>query len=318
MASIPLPALHAGVGEQPDLLGSLAKITQLKNAITQGKIGQQQLQEGDLQIQAQQRAAQERQIIMQAQAQAAGDPKVWLPAIYGKVSPDTYRAQVEGDAKTRKELADASEAERKAKEGKNSELMGLVTQAKALPPDQYQQQWSQIIQSAEAIHPGVTQKFGLNPQQPVPQQSLDGILLGLQTADQYFKQAEEEAKAKKRPFEQQKAEADAATAGIDTQLKQQELDRGGKTDLDKYIFDYLKSNKLPNTPENRQKAFDVYTKKTKIEPGVARAQIFLNRPTEVADPNNPGETIMVPGSQTAGMKARGVRQYRQSRASRST
>lgn len=72
-------------------------------------------------------------------------------------------------------------------------------------------------------------------------------------------------------------------------------------DQQQYIQDWLATRNLPNTPANRQKAFDDYNKKTKVEPGVARLQVLLNRPTQVADPNNPGETVMVPGTKSYGM-----------------
>jgi hypothetical protein len=219
MSSIPLAALHVQPAEQPDILGSVSKIMQLRGLTNQNQLQNQAIQEGGLQIEAQKRANQERQTIMQAQADAAGDPKKYLPALQGKINPSTYAQLIEQDAKTRKELADADTATRNNLKAKNDQLLGLVNQAKNMSPEQYAQSWPQIIQSAEEIHPGTTAKYGLDPSKPVPQESLAGITVGLQSADQYFKQAEEDAKAAKRPFEQKKAEADAASALSDSTTK---------------------------------------------------------------------------------------------------
>jgi hypothetical protein len=167
----------------------------------------------------------------------------------GKVNPKTYEGLQKYHLETTKTALELGEKERAAKLAQNSDLMGLITQAKALPPDQYAAQWPAIAAQAAKIKPELAQS--INPQQPIPQEALGSFELGLMTTDQIYKAADEAAKAKKRPFEQTKAEADAKTAVSDAQIKGAEADAmnkfgGGLTEparKSKYIFLKAQQNK---------------------------------------------------------------------------
>lgn len=212
----------------PNIAETYGNMLQLKNLANRNQIEQQQIQAGQQEQQLRQQQIQDQQTVMQEMAKNP-DPKVYLPALRGKVSPATYNAMIKADAETREQLAKTDQAELALLKDKNDRFMGLLNQAKALPPDQYAQQWPAILQTAEEIHPGTAQKFGLNPQTPVPQQNLDAFGIGLQTQEQYIKQAQEDAAAKKRPFEQREVEAKAQTAESEASIKGAEADaiKGG-------------------------------------------------------------------------------------------
>jgi len=179
--------------EQTDAIGTLAKVLQIKNMQGQGQLQQQGIEQNALQLDAQKQQQAEQQTIMRAQIDAGGDPRKFLPALKGRINPQTYSVLEQQDAKTRKELADADSSERKSLQAKNDQFLALIKQSQTLPDEIYNQSWPQILQTAEQIHPGTAQKYGLSPDKPVPKEQLAQFELGMITADQYFKQANEEA-----------------------------------------------------------------------------------------------------------------------------
>lgn len=100
---------------------------------------------------------------------------------------------------------------------------------------------------------------------------------------------------------QQQAATDKYKA--ETNVADMNLARGGSTDLDKFQTDYLQSHNMENTPANRQLAFKEYTKQTKIDPAQVRANVFMQMPQAVADPNHPGQTTFVTRQNAIGMEA---------------
>lgn len=288
MSSIPLPALGIKPAEQPDLLGHVGKALAVK-----GEMQQQQSQA--LQLQQQQRQLQDQQTIMQAAAAHNGSLMDALPELAGKISAASYVPLQKSIIDTQKAMADKKKIDLENEKASADQLLGLVSQAKQLPPDQYQQAWPQIAAQAQKIEP----RLQFNPQQPIPQQYLDHVALGIATQSQLAgmesekraqqeelrKQADEQRKVAAAPAELAKAQAEAA-------LKQKQAEMGGTDDTSKYIANYLRTHGLSDTPANWMKAHQAYTKETKVDPGVMRMEVLANtRPVQVIDPNNPDQVI---------------------------
>lgn len=83
-----------------------------------------------------------------------------------------------------------------------------------------------------------------------------------------------------------------------------EVQQGGPlTDQSAFVSNWLKTNNLPNTPQNRFKGQQEYIKETRIAPAEVRAQVLLQTPVAVADPNNPGNTVYVTRKDAIGQTA---------------
>jgi hypothetical protein len=213
MSGIPLPALAVRPPEQPDLLGQAGKVLQLRQA-------QQGIQENDLALQQKQRQMQDQQTIMQVAAAHNGNLVDSLPELAGKISAATYVPLQKSIIDTQKAMADKTKIDLENEKAKGDQLLGLLTQAKQLAPDQYQAAYPQIAAQAMQIEP----KLKLNPQQPIPQQYLDHVSLGIATqtqlagmeaekraqAEELRKQVEEQRKQALAPSQLASSQADAA------------------------------------------------------------------------------------------------------------
>jgi hypothetical protein len=292
LASIPLPALSVRPPEQQNPVDLLARVQQLRNMAQQGQMGQQQIQAGQLENQQRQMDIQSQQALMKAYTEAEGnlDKAIPLAAKYG-AKPDALLKLKEASIQQQQKSLELLNA-KGARAIQEADLMqGAHDQVAALPPEQrpaaYQQSLQQLQQAgvdtsqAPKQYPG-DQAFALMGS------SLKGHKAQL---DELAKQAE-----------LQKTQAQTAQAEAATKKANMEAEMGGSSsDVNRYIFDYIKSHNLENTPANRLIAHQAFTKETKVDPGVARIQVLGQFGTEVADPNNPGQTIMVPRNQTAGM-----------------
>jgi hypothetical protein len=242
-----VPALN--IPQPTDPLETVGKIYGVKHALQQSQIGDEQLTQQKLATQQAQQDQQDQQTVKQILGQTGGNLDQALPLLAGKVNPKTYESLQKYHLDTTKTALELNEKQRAQKLAQNSDLMGLITQAKALPPEQYAAQWPSIAAQAAKIKPELAQS--INPQQPIPQEALGSFELGLMTTDQIYKAADEAAKAKKRPFEQTKVEADAKTAESDAQIKGSEAEAmqkfgGGLTapaQKSKYLFLKAQQNK---------------------------------------------------------------------------
>src|SRR6185369_4934413 len=115
MGSYGLPALHVNPPEQPDLLGNLGKIMQLRNMQQQGQIGQQQLEAGQLENQQRQMDIDSQKAFIKAYQESGGDPQATaqLAAKYG-AKPQALVAWQQSQVALQKELTGLDEAKKKA------------------------------------------------------------------------------------------------------------------------------------------------------------------------------------------------------------
>jgi hypothetical protein len=152
-----------------------------------------------------------------------------------------------------------------------------------MPDDQLAANWPQIAQQYDAI-PG-NNKQPLDPNKPLTKQELAQFGPVISLGNAYFDQE----------LARREAQAKAKTA-------QQTADAGGTSDLAKYQQDWIKSHNLENTPENRQKAFQQYTKETKIAPAEVRAATYLQMPQAVFDPST-GQNVYTTRAGAIGKEA---------------
>jgi hypothetical protein len=212
MAGIPLPALDIKQ-QQSDPLESYGRLVQLQSLLQQQKYNQQaqplkiqeaqqQLQSGELENQQKAMQLKDQQTVMQVLSQNQGDLDRSLPQLAGKVSPQTFMGLAKAHLDMRKSVAELNEKELANQKQSNDSLLGLIEQAKQLPPDQYAQQWPNIAQQALQINPKL--QGHIDPAQPVPQEALGQYEIGLQT--QSVAQAQE---LKKREVAAQETTAQA-------------------------------------------------------------------------------------------------------------
>jgi hypothetical protein len=103
---------------------------------------------------------------------------------------------------------------------KHDQMLGLISQAKQLPPDQYQTAWPQLVQQAAQFEPKIAKS--LDPSKPVPQQALDQIGLGLMTQGQYIEQEKQSREAKQAAAALRETSAKATVAEQEAALTPQQ------------------------------------------------------------------------------------------------
>jgi hypothetical protein len=214
MSGIPLPALGIKPVEQPDLLGNYGKVLAVKQA-------QQGIQENQLALQQKQRQMQDQQTIMETAAAHNGNLVDALPELAGKISAASFVPLQKSIMDTQKAMADKTKIDLENDKAKGDQLLGLISQAKQLPPDQYQAAFPQIAAQAMKIEP----QLKLNPQQPIPQQYLDHVALGIATQSQLAgmesekrAQSEEARKQALAPSQLSEAQSKATVAAQDAAL----------------------------------------------------------------------------------------------------
>jgi hypothetical protein len=187
-----------------------ARILAIKNMMTQGQEGQQQLiastQENTMRAQQ----IKDQQTVMQTLSQNGGDLAAALPQLAGKVTPQTYMGLAKAHYETREAALKMTSEQLGLEKTQNDNLLGLIDQAKALPPDQYAQQWPAIAQRAVQIKPEIAKQ--INPNQPVPQQALDQFAIGIQAHSTIQAQVMKEREVKATELTAQSHADQAATA----------------------------------------------------------------------------------------------------------
>ncbi len=268
---VPLIALNY----QPETaMQGAAQMQQMQAGQQNRQINQEQLKAIQLENQQRQQQAkaiqqqqQDQQVIQQAIAanpgKTLGDV---LPSLQGKISQPSWDAAMEADQKIRKTNADMTEAEFKTHASQHAAYQQIYDGVMDLPDDQMQQAWPQIAQQVDSI-PG--NKIKLDPSQPMPKAQFQqfGPFLGMNGA--YLNQ-EQAKRANQAKLEQEQALTEK------TKAETQNLKESGGTSTDstRFVSDYLKTRGLPNIPANRQTAFAAFTKMTKTDPGVVRAEVF--------------------------------------------
>lgn len=289
MGSYALPALSIRPPQQQENpIQQYGQLLQLKNALQEAPLrqqalqqqvaaGQQQQQMGDIQLQQAQQQQQDQAAFRTAMqdpsfhGKTIGDVADHL-AMTGQISQTAWTQAKKADLDQRQTLATLDKdqlANMKAAHASTQELYNSVMD---LPDEQLAAQWPQIAQQYDAI-PG-NNKQPLDPAKPLTKQQLQqfGPLISMQRT--YLDEA----------TERQKKQAELAEAQSKAKLSAAQAEAGGTSDQAKTEAAWLKANNLPDTPENRLKAFDYYNKQTKIAPAEVRAQILMQTPTQVFDP----------------------------------
>lgn len=236
------PALGIRPPEQTDLLGRLGRLQQLRNMGQQGQLQQQQIQETQIGLEQKKRQMQDQQTIMQVASQYQGglsNPAA-LQDLSGKISASSFIPLQKSLAETAKSYAELDEKQLANEKTRSDLLLGLIQQAKQIPPEQYAQAFPEIAQKAMQIEPKL--QGHIDPSQPIPQQALDSLSLGFATHSQLASmeaekraQAEEARKAALAPSQLASSQAEA-------KLKEAQAAAGGTSPDMMAMQDWLKKN----------------------------------------------------------------------------
>jgi len=270
---------------QPDPIGQYTRLLQLKNlqqeqalAPLRQQAAQQQVQSGELDLRAKQRQQDSDAAIMEAYQNSGGDlSKTIADATKtGKVLPQSIAALRQANFQVQQEALKLWQAkgERAIQEGDLFD--GAADAGHAAPPEQRPAVYQQQIQNLAQAGVDVSQA----PQQYPGDEQFNLMRLGIKSHTKALEQAAKQTEIGKNQAQTQQAQSQTA-------LNNMEVQRGGKTDVDKFTFDYLQSHGLENTPANRQKAFQEYTRQTKIVPAQVRVEgIGQTREMPVMDTQN--------------------------------
>ena len=294
-----LPQPTIGYNPQElDPASSVGRIMQLRNLSQAGQLQQEQLQTAKLENQQRQMAVQSQTAIQKAYMDAQGDPDktVQLAAQYGARPVDLLSLR----STMLKQKADTLDLV--AKQGtvakQQADLMqGAHDQLAAMDPSQRAQAYPQILAQL--------QQSGLDTSKMPPQYpgdaAFNAIGVAIKSHSQQVEEALKQSELTKNTAQAGEATAKGAEAQANADFAKQFGSPKGTPEGTQFTLNYLQANNLPNTPENRLKAQKEYINQTKIKPAEVRLSGLMAMPIAVADPNNPGQTIMVPRKEAAGM-----------------
>lgn len=214
-----LPALMIRPPEIKGVLDQYGEGVQLKSLLQRNQIQDMQIQEAKQQ-QADEQAA--HQII----GAHNGDLISALPELSTKVSPKTYIGLQKTAIELKKSYGEMKKTDLENDVMTSDKMLGLISQGKQLPPEQYQQAWPDIYQQAVALNPKLQGK--LDPAKPVPQQALDSLGLGILVHSQIAKQELDQRQAEEA--KQKAAESAAKLPGevAKSKIAEQDLALGAE------------------------------------------------------------------------------------------
>jgi hypothetical protein len=276
MGSIPLVALAGG---RPRVgVGSLTAVDPVEgyNAAVQNDqklalgaqdvaTGQQKLEEGQMSLEMKRQAMKDQQTVMQALAQHDGDVEKALPALAGKVLPQTFQGLLKFHLETKKDLAEIDDKELKTRQDAHDRTTQLFDYATKLPDDQYAAQWPTIAQKNNELNP----QHPLDPNQPVPKDKLPGVAVGLQTQEQYLAQEKARREQATAATEQEKNTAQAEKDRAEAAKARMEVSGGAMTGAmaDSKYRNILMQEQLGRPVSPEDKAFKVaYQKQKEVVP----------------------------------------------------
>jgi hypothetical protein len=256
------PSAAAELKPPPSPIDVLMKIQAYRNSQNQNTLEQQSIQENSIALKQKQQQMQDQQVFTKALADSKGDFDAALKNVSGKISGPSYQQLQETHLKTAKAIQDMDANKRAALKDTNDRLLALTQQVKQLPPDQYQAQWPQIAQAAKAIKP----ELQIDPSQPIPQEQISQLELGLMTTEQFLKKAEEGRKEQTFPAEKAKIQAEADKAQMEADALKQ---NGGMTPQmaeSRYLFLQQKRNSGKPLSPDEQAAVKAYEKLKTLVP----------------------------------------------------
>lgn len=202
--------------ETPDALQTVAQVQQIQGMRQAQQAQQQNMEARRLQMDEASRMAKDQEILQRAYQEAGGDYEK-LPMVAAKLGA---RAKTVMDLDKERlarriELQRLDDAGLASRKYQNSQFLGLVREAEALPDDQYLAQYPAIAARAKALNPDI--QIG---EEPIPKAKLSLLKLGMETEEARL--AREEA-ARKEKIDALKVQE----TGVDIAMKQAEA-RGEK------------------------------------------------------------------------------------------
>src|SRR5438445_3316799 len=156
------------MGGYPSAVQGLRPINPLDGLQQASQIQGQDLANQSQQMANQQQAQQAKdlQTTMQVLQKYNGNMDQALPELASKVSPPTYMRYAQFHTEQKKATAEINDKELAIQKFKTEQLGGMISQAQALPDDQYLQAWPLIVQKAHLLEPDLE----LDPNQPIPKE----------------------------------------------------------------------------------------------------------------------------------------------------
>lgn len=205
-------------------LETYGQVLNIKNAQQNAALQQEQLRHVQNANREQELAMRDQQAVQTILGETGGDIGKALPKLAGAVTPRTFMSIQKSYADAQKAL-NGTPTEQLAKlKYANEQFAGLINQAKQLSPEQYAQAYPQLVEQARALKPDLK-----IPDQPIPQEALGSLGLGVLTDAQLIAreeekrkvaaearaQAEEGRKATAFPVEMQAKQAEAKLKGLE-------------------------------------------------------------------------------------------------------
>lgn len=220
MALDPNIPLQVRTPQMQSPLESVGRVLTLQDLLQNRQIGQERLKQTqlvnrqeELQIRDAEAEQRDQSILQQAYQDVQGDfEKLPMQAAKLGIRPKHIAALEKEKLGRRKELAEIDDKLLKVRQFQNDQILGLVSEAEALPDDQYAASWKQIRQAALSINPDLQ-----IPEQPIPKQGLGLLRMGLQTETGRLKAEDDRREQVKFDAELPGVRADSATKQVTAQ-----------------------------------------------------------------------------------------------------
>lgn len=190
------PALAVQPQQQPDMLGNYARLLQIRNAQQQGQAGGIEIQQKQLELQAQQRAADDSQKLTAAYAQSGGDLDKFLKSLPASgASADGITKATQGVMAMRKQTLEMDEATAKQHEAVNNAAGPLLQKVLDAKPEDRPAVYAQVHQIA-LNDPLLAQVAMKQPPQYPGDDAFGLIVAQTKTTDQLLKERQTVAEEK--------------------------------------------------------------------------------------------------------------------------
>lgn len=178
--------------ETPDALQTVAQVQQIQGMQQAQQAQKQALEARKMQMDEAARAAKDQEILQKAYQEAAGDYEK-LPMMAAKLGAraKTVMELDKERLQRRIELQKLDDAGLAARKYKNSQFLGLIREAEALPEEKYLAQYSQIAARAKELNPDL--QIG---EEPIPKDKLSLLKLGMETEEARLAREEGARRAK--------------------------------------------------------------------------------------------------------------------------
>lgn len=302
--TIPLPALDVRPPQQPDLMGQLAKVGQIKGQQQEQQLRAQQMQSNDLGLQQQQLSLDSQKALQKAYLEANGDPgkTIELGAKYGAKPQELMAFQNAAIEQKKNALALVQSQGAKAKN--DADLMqGAYEQLEKAKPEDRPTLYPQLMQGLQRQMVDISQAPAQYPGDAALKYLGIGIKSHSQAVDEAFKQAETAQK-----------NSQAASENATAQQKNAQTDayRGmglipGLNTEEQSMMSYMRY--VPNARPDHYPAWKAQQEAAITQPykiQTAKEEALARQQAAQGDPNAAGAMLAKGDLTLADLKSRGT------------